>query len=283
MSHRICGFGGRGNYLVPLGGISDASAKKTLTDTAAERKGRPRDPQECGMLQRFFDLTENVLNTTSGIDIPRYPDDDSSLEPLWYAFVTRTLYQQNKRLSSVALLLKPEFYDFNSAIILTRSIFECAADLVYIAQKKALEENEWLEKYLKHGDVPMSGEEVTQLQEDISGGVQPTLPTQRWMSVGAICKSLGSNWEKACTGDFYRLASVVAHNGAYTLAGDYLELERPRTEKETAPVFYTALAYHFKIAEVAAWVFPKSISIESIQEFDQQLQHLVPRPPETDV
>ena len=226
------------------------------------------------MLQRFFDLTENVLNTNSGIDIPRYPDDDSSLEPLWYAFVTRALYQQNKRLSSVALLLKPEFYEFQQRHYLDAVNLRVCCRFSLHSPEKALEENEWLEKYLKHGDVPMSGEEVTQLQEDISGGVQPTLPTQRWMSVGAICKSLGSNWEKACTGDFYRLASVVAHNGAYTLAGDYLELERPRTEKETAPVLYTALVYHFKIAEVAAWVFPKSISIESIQEFDQQLQHL---------
>ena len=224
------------------------------------------------MLQRLFDLTDKVLDVTYGIGVPRYPDDDSYLETLWYAVVTRALYQQNKRLHSVAFLLRSESYDYNSAVVLTRSIFECAADLVYMAHDK----EERLVKYLKHGGVPMNPEEMSQRQNEISSGVPPTLSTRRWEFVSSICENLGSVWEKVYTGDSYRLSSVVAHNGAYTLSGDYSEIVQPREEKATARVLYTALSYHLKIAEVVAWVFPKSIDIRYILQFNKQLQQEAP-------
>ena len=217
------------------------------------------------MLQRLFDLTDKVLDVTYGIGVPRYPDDDSYLETLWYAVVTRALYQQNKRLHSVAFLFRSESYDYNSAVVLTRSIFECAADLIYMAHDK----EERLVKYLKHGGVPMNPEEMSQRQNEISSGVPPTLSTRR-------CENLGSVWGKVYTGDSYRLSSVVAHNGAYTLSGDYSEIVQPREEKATARVLYTALSYHLKIAQVVAWVFPESVDIQYILQFDEQLQQEAP-------
>ena len=219
-----------------------------------------------GILQRTRDLTWETLEVTSGIDLPRFPDGESPHPQVaaWCAMVTRDLHRTNKHLRSVELLLRNECEDYAGANILTRTIFEIAADLVYINQNVEGR----LSESLAHGSVQTSPQDPERPEAKVAGD-EPTVPRSRWKPLRDICETLGLNWQKAYR-EFYPITSAYAHGGSWTLPSDYLELDgHEQSDIDKAGTLYTALVYHAHVAAVAAEVFPESICMRSVQELEQ--------------
>ena len=219
-----------------------------------------------GILQRSRDLIWETLGVTSGIDLPRFPSGASPYPHAawWYAMVTRNLYRTNKHLRSVELLLRNECEDYAGANVLTRTIFEIAADLVYI--------NQDVEARLSESLAPISfptSPQNPQRPEAKVAGDEPTVPRRRWKPLSDICETLGLTWQQAY-GDFYAITSVYAHGGSWALPSDYLELDgHAQPDSDKAEILYTALVYHVYVAAVTATVFPESISMRFVQELEQ--------------
>lgn len=211
--------------------------------------------------QKAENLVERLLTTTSGLDLT-YADR-------WSVLLIVSLHQSNKRLHSIVLLLKNQ--DWDSAVVLTRSIFELSANLAYIS--KDIEKR--LSKYLKHGMILITAEEIQQHQKEIDSGIiSKTLdrvPKQPWKPMSAICEDLGVDWQKEYN-SFYRYASIPTHSGAFTLGKSFMQLlnGNPLTDKELSSVLITAASFHIRIAKIAGENFPKQISLEEIGKFDTE-------------
>lgn len=104
--------------------------------------------------QQAADPTDRVFQVTSGLNIPRGNH--------WHTLVTVFLTQANERLDSIRVLLDKNHWD--SAAILTRSLFELAVNLAYITKDVSAR----LPKYLKHGGFPLTNEDAQQLQRNLA-------------------------------------------------------------------------------------------------------------------
>ena len=184
--------------------------------------------------------------------------------------VTRDLQRTNKHLRSVELLLRKECEDYAGANVLTRTIFEIAADLVYI--------NQDVEARLSESLAPISfptSPQNPQRPEAKVAGDEPTVPQRRWKPLSDICETLGLTWQQAYSEFFYPITSAYAHGGSWTLLSDYLELDgHAQSDIDKAGTLFTALVDHAHVAEVAAMVFPESISSQSVQELEQSCRGL---------
>lgn len=205
------------------------------------------------------DFVERLLNATSGEGFT-YPDK-------WSALLIVSLNQSNKRLNSVAWLLKNQ--DWDSGAILTRSMFELSANITYIS--KAVDRR--LPKYLDNGIIPTTAEEIQQLQREFDSGIISNIldmiPKRPWKSMKDICADLKSGWPQEYD-SFYRYASVPTHSGAFTLGNSFIQLlsGNPLADHELSTVLITAASFHIRVAKVAAGEFPAQISLEEIKEFD---------------
>ena len=197
--------------------------------------------------QRIIDLTDRILQTTSCLDLPR--------GDWWPSVVAVFLYQANERLESVRLLLDENKAD--SATILVRSLFELAVNLAYIDKDTA----QRLNKYLRHGCIPLNDEQAERLQQEIEEELEPKVPRGSWKPLRDMCADLGPDWLKEYD-TFYRYVSVPTHAGAFTLARDFvwlLEGHLPSARERTVCLI-TASAFHLRVAEIAARTFPDHIN-----------------------
>jgi len=203
--------------------------------------------------QTTLSLKDRILENTSGLDLP-YTDH-------WSILVILSLNQANRRLHSIAKLLEDD--DCDGAIILTRSLFELAANISYISRNEA----KYLPEYLRHGGVPLTKEEIQQLRQEIESIDQLTaierIPGTAWKPMKQLCKDLG--WLKEYL-TFYRFASIPSHSGSFTLGSSFLKLRNgcSSTENDRVGILATALAFHLRIAKIAASKFPHEISNETL-------------------
>lgn len=215
--------------------------------------------------ERTIDLTNRVFQVTSGLNL-LHGDQ-------WPGVVTVFLTQGNERLDSTRALLDNNHSD--SAVILTRSLFELAVNLAYIAKNTAKR----LREYLKHGGIPTTSQEAQQLQQDIDSGAPPAVidivPRQAWRRLKDMCCELGSGWLKEY-GTFYRYASVPTHAGSFTLGNNYVQLlkQQPPSDRQKAVVLVSALAFHLRVAEISANVFPQEIKPEAVRELRTECEEL---------
>jgi hypothetical protein len=206
-----------------------------------------------------------VFQVTSGIELPR--------GNYWPALVTVSLVQGNKRVDSIRVLLDKNYLD--SAVILTRSLFEIAVNLNYIAKDVPKR----LPEYLKHGKVPITDEEVEKLKKELEKvsqeEVRNIIPRRAWRRLKKMCCDLGLDWLKTYE-IFYRYVSVPTHAGAFTLGKDYMRLleQQSPSDCEKTVVLVTALDFHLRIAEVAAGVFPVQIKLETVKKMRSECQKL---------
>ena len=216
--------------------------------------------------QQVTDLTERVFPASSGVDVPRGDH--------WNSLVTVSLTQANARLNSIRKLLLDQ-PDWDSSVILTRSLFELAANMSYIA--KDVEKR--LPQYLKHGGIPLTKEEAEQLQQEIKENPQPVVrdivPGRAWKSLRDMCTDLGPDWLKEYE-TFYTIASVPTHAGSFMLGENYKQLleQLPPTTHEKAAVLASALSFHLRVASILASVFPKEIKPEAIKKLRFECQDL---------
>ena len=105
------------------------------------------------ILQNLNDLVDRILQTTSGLDLPRGDQ--------WSSLVVVFLSKANELLDSTRILVNVAYAD--SAAIIDRSIFEYAVNLVYI-EKDA---NIRFPQYLKHAGIPLNDEDVEELERKI--------------------------------------------------------------------------------------------------------------------
>ena len=123
-----------------------------------------------GIWQRIVELTDRTFASTSGIDL--------RVRGQWPAAVTTFLTQANERLDSIRVLSDKNSSD--SSIVLTRSLFELAVNVSYIAKDASAR----LPEYLRHGGIPTTIEEAKKLQEELEKGHQPAvidiIPGQAW-------------------------------------------------------------------------------------------------------
>jgi len=221
------------------------------------------------VLQEVSELTSRVLQFTSGIHLPRGNH--------WPMLVSVNLTQGNERLHSVRLLLKNNYLE--SADILTRSLFEIAVNLTYISKDVSGR----LPEYLKHGKVPTTKEEAEKLQRELEGlgksgqleAAQHIVPHQSWRVVRVMCDDLGQSWLREYT-TFYAYTSVSSHAGAFTLSKNYERLlkEQPPSDQEKAAILVTALDFHLRVVDIAAWVFPLQIKPETVKKLNSECQNL---------
>ena len=215
--------------------------------------------------QSSVDLTNRITQVTSGLKLPR--------GAYWPTLVTVSLHQANERLNSIWLLLKEG--DVNSATILTRSLFELAVNLSYIARDSARR----LRQYLKHGRMPLTREEAQQMQQEIDRGAQPAVkdivPGQAWKRLKDMCCDLGSDWLKEYE-TFYRYASVPTHAGAFTLGEKFIRLLTGQlpTDRERAAVLVTASEFHLRVAQIAAKTFPGHIAMKEVEKLREECSDL---------
>ena len=201
------------------------------------------------------DLTKKIFAATS---VTRLPTNDD-----WHVVVGVHLYQAYQRLNSISMLLDRGYRD--SADVLTRSLFEIAVNLSYIA--KDIEQR--LPEYLKHGHFPLSKEDVEQIERKLSQEPSPEVggivPERAWKPLRVMCCDLG--WLSEYN-TFYRYLSVVDHAGSFRLLVNYLRLleQEPLSQEEKASVLLAALCLYLRVAEVAATVFPALIKAEAIAE-----------------
>lgn len=206
--------------------------------------------------KQCLDLVDKVLGVTSGVELGQ--------ETQWHALVTLALSQSNKRLHSIRLLL--EATDLDSAIILTRSLFELAANLVYIN----LDQSPRLSEYLRHAGIPIFPEEIEaskkRTQADSPRLNWSDVPKWPWRRLKVICDTLGEPWPHHYA-TVYRYASIPTHAGAFTLGRAYFEL----MERQSAPdsirttTLVIALAFHLQIGRVAAGTFAAQIDLDEVE------------------
>lgn len=205
------------------------------------------------------------FKVSSGLDLPRGDQ--------WPTVVTVFLAQTNERLDSTRVLLHKNHWD--SALILTRSLFELAANLTFIA----LDIPARLPEYLTHGAIPLTSAEAEQLRAALGERKQPEprdfVPGYPWKSLRDICTGLGSGWIKEYE-TFYRYASVPTHAGSFTLGKNYAQLlDRQRlSDNAMANVLTTALAFQLRVAEIAAGVFPEEIALEQVKQLRSDCETL---------
>ena len=201
--------------------------------------------------QRAIDLTHRILRATSDLDF--------EVTCQWKAVVAVSLSQANERLHSVSLLLDNNYFD--SAIILSRSLFELAGNLAYIDKDTDMR----LPEYLKHGGVPTTIEDVEQLRLEIQNNPSPSvkdiIPGRAWKQMKEICCDLGPPWlDEYFT--FYRRTSVPTHAGSFTLGHSYKQLlEQPTPSvQDKAEVLVTTSVNHLRVAAITSNTFPQSIN-----------------------
>ncbi len=213
--------------------------------------------------QQAADLTNRVLQVTSGLDLPR--------GNLWYAVVTVFLTQANERLDSIRVLLDKNYRD--SATILTRSLFELVVTLNYIAK----DAKDRLPEYLKHGGIPLTNEDAQQLQRKLAKEQLPDMkdivPRQSWKTLKDMCRDLGSPWPEEYK-TFYRFASVPTHAGSFTLTLNYVELlkQEPPSDHYKVIVLLSALSFYLRVPNVAAQVFPEQIKLATVTEMASECE-----------
>jgi hypothetical protein len=211
---------------------------------------------------------DRVLQVTSDLILPRGEKGD-----YWQPVVTVFLSQANERLYSIRLLLDNNYEE--SSVILIRSIFELAVNLVYISK----DSKRRLSQYLKHGGIPLTIEEAQQLQQELeylhSQDAIGFIPRRPWKQLKDMCCDLGSQWLKEYE-TFYRYVSVPTHAGSFTLGNNFVKLlnQQPLSDYEKAKVMITALDFHLRIADVAAHVFPKQIDSEVVKRMTEECQKL---------
>ncbi len=189
------------------------------------------------------DLFNQVISATTDLDLP--------YKGHWQTTVILFLVQANERLESVKLLLDADHDE--SAIILTRSIFELAVNACYISADVQTR----LPEYLAHGGTPTG---------DANQVFANSAPTRTWKRLDQMCKELGPVWVKHYE-TFYRYASVPSHAGSFTMGQSLLKLiarEAPSEEKK-AEVLFTALILHMHLAKLAAQTFPTQIDMSAVQ------------------
>ena len=224
------------------------------------------------VLQEVSELTSRVLQFT-----PVTPSIHLTCGNHWSRLVSVNLAQGNERLDSVRTLLKNNYLE--SVDILTRSLFEIAVNLTYISKDVSGR----LPEYLKHGKVPTTKEEAGKLQRELEGlgksgqleAAQHIVPHQSWRVVRAMCDDLGQSWLREYT-TFYAYTSVSSHAGAFTLSRNYARLlkEQPPSDQEKAAILVTALVFHLRVADIAAWVFPLQIKPETVKKLSSECQKL---------
>ena len=134
---------------------------------------------------------QRTLSVTSGftVDLPTLPvgPDRLSSTDAWKLVVVSAIHTANKRLRSIELLLNPEVDDTFGAVVLTRSLFECAVVLKYIYTDIELH----LPKYLDHQGFPRSQEEWRGLVRKFEENHGFLAPSSTWKSPG---KMRQGNW-----------------------------------------------------------------------------------------
>lgn len=215
--------------------------------------------------QQGVDLMNRVSEVTSGLNLPRGNQ--------WPTVVAVFLSQANERLDSIRMLLHKSYED--SAMILTRSVFELAVNLVYISK----DTEGRLRQYLKNGGIPLTHEEAQQLQQELeqkhSQDASCVVPTRPWKKLKGMCCDLGSQWLKEYE-TFYPYASVPTHASSFTLGKNYVQLlqRQPPSDHQKATTLITALEFHLRVAEIAANVFPKQIKLETVKEMRAECKTL---------
>lgn len=217
------------------------------------------------ILQKAIALKDSILQVTSGIDV--------TVDNYWSMFVCVGIHQGNKRSDAILTLLNKN--DLDSAEILTRSLFELAVNLNYIA--KSVEKR--LPEYLIHGKVPITREEVEKLKGEIGNSGQlearKIVPKNTWKTLRSMCCDLGLDWLDEYE-TFFRFVSIPTHAGAFTLGKSYIRLleNQPPSDSEKAIVLVTALDFHLRVADVAANVFPEQIKLETVKKMRSECQKL---------
>lgn len=215
--------------------------------------------------QQAVDLSDRVLQVTCGINLPKGDH--------WLTLVTVSLSQANERLDSIRVLLDRNHRE--SGVVLTRSLFELAVNLPYIAKDVPRR----LPKYLKHGRIPTTNEEAEKLKEELETGsqseVKDIIPGRAWKPLKDMCCDLGSDWLREYE-TFYRYASVPTHAGGFTLGKNYKQLleQRAPSDHDKARVLVTALDFHLRVAEIAANVFPRQINLKIVKQMQSKCQKL---------
>lgn len=218
--------------------------------------------------QKTNGLVVRLLTTTSELDFT-YPDR-------WSVLLIVSLNQSNKSLNSVVWLLNNQ--DWDSGVVLTRSMFELSANLTYIS--KDIEKR--LPKYLKHGKIPITAEELQQQQQEIqqyqqevdNGIISNTLnmiPKKPWIPMGAICGDLGVSWLNEYN-SFFRYASIPTHSGAFMLGRSFMQLVEGNSPSnhELSGILITAASFHIRVAKVVARKFPLLISLEEVEKYETE-------------
>lgn len=203
-------------------------------------------------------LTNRIFTLTSALGLPQGDH--------WFALATVSLVQANERLDAIRTLLRQNQYE--SSVILTRSLFEIAVNLTFINNDREAR----LAKYLRNGGVPLSREDLLQLQRAQAQGtdhIEGVVPERAWESMNSMCRELGWGQEYAL---FYRYASVPTHAGSFTFLHNYSRLlaGRPPTIFEKVTVMATAISYHLRVALVAAATFPQQLDITRIHELQNE-------------
>ena len=215
--------------------------------------------------ERLVDLTNRVFAVTAGLDLPH----DSQ----WDAVLTVFLTQVNERLDSIRVLLDKNSRD--SSVVLTRSLFELAVNLAYIAKDAEAR----MPEYLRHGGIPTTAEEFEklreQLEEDDSAEGPDIVPARPWKPLKDMCTELGPNWLKEYI-TFYRLASIPTHAGSFTMGRSYKRLieQQPPSDHEKATGVATALAFQLRVAEIVAEAFPQQVDLEKVKKLRSECQCL---------
>lgn len=215
--------------------------------------------------QQAVDISNRVLQCTSGLNLPKGNH--------WPTVVTVFLSQANERLDSIRLLIGKGYWD--SSEILTRTLFELAVNIAYIAKNPAKR----LPPYLKHGGIPLTSEEAERLQRELAQTQPPVVkdlvPRGAWKTLKDMCCDLGSQWLKEYE-TFYRYVSVPSHAGSFTLGKNYEQLlkQQPPSDRDRATVLITALEFHIRVAHVAANVFPQQIKHETVMEMTSECGQL---------
>ncbi len=218
--------------------------------------------------QKTNGLVEHLLTTTSGLNFT-YPDR-------WSVLLIVSLNQSNKSLHSVAWLLNNQ--DWESGVVLTRSMFELSANLAYIA--KNMEKR--LPEYLKHGKVPITAEELRQKKEEIQHYQQEVdngiisnalniIPTKSWKSMSTICRDLGTIWLNEYN-SFFRYASISTHWGAFILGKSFMQLVKGNSpsDHELSGILITAVSFHIRVAKIVARKFPIQIPLEEVEKYETE-------------
>ena len=217
------------------------------------------------MWQKAIELVNRVSGVTSGLDLPR--------GNWWLTVVTVGLSQANERLNSIRMLLDKGYWD--SAEILTRSLFELAVNLTYISKDTGRR----LPLYLQHGGIPLTNAEAQKLQQELGQGcsqdARDVVPGRVWKRLRGMCCDLGPQWLQEYE-TFYRYTSVPTHAGSFTLGKNYIRLlkQQPPSNREKAAVLIPALAFYLRVADTAACVFPRQIKFETVEKMSAECQRL---------